>query len=243
MKPSSRSRISAARTERGKVRERNEDAFLDSTERGIWVVADGMGGHQYGDVASQLIIDSLADAALGLSLDNRLTAVRECLIRVNHQLGQRAAASASDPRPVIGSTVVALLIEGLRAACVWAGDSRCYLWRDRRLYQLSRDHSLRQALINDDQMCPHKAARHPAANALTRAVGGGATLHLDSVELDVWHGDVFVLCSDGLYEAVDPKMLGDALNIKSPRLSVDLLCDHVLRGAAVDNLTAVVVRV
>ena len=202
-----------------------------------------MGGHQCGDVASQLIVDSLADVTLGKSFEARITAVRDCLVRVNNRLGQRANFNAGRPNAVIGSTVVALLVEGLRAACVWAGDSRCYLWRERRLYQLSRDHSLCQSLVSDNRMCPNQAAQHPAAHALTRAVGAGAELHLDVVELEVRQGDVFVLCSDGLYEAVDPQMLGDALSIKSPRLSVDLLFDHVLRGAAADNLTAVVIRV
>ncbi|MCQ2995715.1 serine/threonine-protein phosphatase [Pseudomonas quasicaspiana] len=233
---------SVGRTERGKVRERNEDAYLNSPEHGLWVVADGMGGHQCGDLASQLIVSSVAAIARYTHLDDRLFAVRECLRGVNHRLGKGVAARAGDSAPVMGSTVVALLIEGPRAVCVWAGDSRCYLWREQRLYQLTRDHSLLQKLIADEHMCSREAAQHPGAHALTRAVGGGDGLSLEVIELDVRCGDVFVLCSDGLYQAVDHQVLGNALNNRSPRLTVDLLFDHVLRGPASDNLTAVVVR-
>lgn len=234
--------VSAGRTDRGKVRELNEDAFLDCPERGLWVVADGMGGHQSGEVASRLIVSTISDVARHSCLDSRLGAVRESLLGVNHRLVQNIFPDG-DRHAVIGSTVVALLIEGARAACIWAGDSRCYLWREQRLYQLSRDHSLLQELIDSERMSPCQAAQHPEAHALTRAVGGGSTLTLEVVELDVRQGDVFVLCSDGLYQALDPQMLSHALSIKSPRLSVDLLFDYVLRGAAADNLTAVVVRV
>lgn len=229
--------LSAGRTCSGKVRARNEDAFLDCPEHGTWIVADGMGGHSRGDLASQLIVDTIADIGSPGSLDQRVAEVRHRLFEVNQLLTRKGPQSIT-----IGSTVVALLIEGPRAVCMWAGDSRCYLWRDRRLYQLSRDHSLLQQLINEQNLCPQQAARHPQAHALTRAVGGDNQLSLDHVELDVRQGDVFVLCSDGFYQAVDNHVLSNALSIKSPRVAVDLLCDHALRGAAVDNLTAVVIR-
>lgn len=171
------------------------------------------------------------------SLDQRVAEVRHRLFEVNRLLTRSGLQSST-----IGSTVVALLIEGPRAVCMWAGDSRCYLWRDRRLYQLSRDHSLRERLISEQNVCPQQAARHPQAHALTRAVGGDDQLSLDLVELDVLQDDVFVLCSDGFYQAVDHHVLSNALSIKSPRVAVNLLCDHALRGAAVDNLTAIVIR-
>jgi serine/threonine-protein phosphatase Stp1 len=228
---------SAGRTSSGKVRARNEDAFLDCPQHGTWIVADGMGGHSRGDLASKLIVDTIAAMVSLGSLDQRVAEVRHRLVEVNRLLTRSGLQSST-----IGSTVVALLIEGPRAVCMWAGDSRCYLWRDRRLYQLSRDHSLRQRLISEQNVCPQQAARHPQAHALTRAVGGDDQLSLDLVELDVLQDDVFVLCSDGFYQAVDHHVLSNALSIKSPRVAVDLLCDHALRGAAVDNLTAIVIR-
>jgi serine/threonine-protein phosphatase Stp1 len=232
---------SAARTDTGKVRARNEDAFLALPEQGLWVVADGMGGHQNGALASRLVVEQLAELAQG-SLEQRLVALRQALHRLNHRLGQELTVTAERPDTVIGSTVVALLLDGDRAACVWAGDSRCYLWRGARLYQLSRDHSLVQQLIDEQGLTPHEAARHPAAHALTRAIGASETLQLDILELDVLPGDVFLLCSDGLYQGVSADELGACLNLPSPHLAVERLFQRVLDGPARDNLSAVVIR-
>ena len=233
---------SAARTDRGKVRERNEDAFLERPEHGVWVVADGMGGHQSGDVASQMIVRSVAGLVRADRLEQKLYSIRQCLKDAHQCLGQITAGKADGDSRVVGSTVVALLIEGHRAACVWAGDSRCYLWREQRLYQLSRDHSLLQRLIDREQMSLHQAVQHPNAHALTRAVGARGPLDLDVIELNIQPDDVFLLCSDGLYQALDHCVLGDALSLQTPQMALSHLFEHVLRGAACDNLTAVVVH-
>lgn len=232
---------SAARTDTGKVRARNEDAFLALPEQGLWVVADGMGGHQNGALASRLIVEQLAEPSVG-DLPQRLDELRKRLHVLNRRLGQELTVTAAHPDPVIGSTVVALLIEGDRAACVWAGDSRCYLWRGSRLYQLSRDHSLLQQLIDEQQLSPSEAARHPAAHALTRAIGASDELKLDILELDVLPGDAFLLCSDGLYQGVSVDDLGAALNLPSPQLTLNRLFQQALDGPARDNLSAVVIR-
>ncbi|MCQ4242948.1 PP2C family protein-serine/threonine phosphatase [Stutzerimonas stutzeri] len=232
---------SAARTDTGKVRARNEDAFLALPEQGMWVVADGMGGHQNGALASRLIVEQLAEPSGG-DLPQRLDELRKRLHALNRRLGQELTVTAAHPDPVIGSTVVALLIEGDRAACVWAGDSRCYLWRGSRLYQLSRDHSLLQQLIDEQQLSPSEAARHPAAHALTRAIGASDELKLEILELDVLPGDAFLLCSDGLYQGVSVDDLGAALNLPSPQLTLNRLFQQALDGPARDNLSAVVIR-
>jgi serine/threonine-protein phosphatase Stp1 len=232
---------SAARTDTGKVRARNEDAFLALPEQGLWVVADGMGGHQNGALASRLIVEQLAEPSVG-DLPQRLDELRKRLHALNRRLGQELTVTADHPDPVIGSTVVALLIEGDRAACVWAGDSRCYLWRGSRLYQLSRDHSLLQQLIDEQQLSPSEAARHPAAHALTRAIGASDELKLEILELDVLPGDAFLLCSDGLYQGVSVDDIGAALNLPSPQLTLNRLFQQALDGPARDNLSAVVIR-
>ncbi|MNF40066.1 PP2C-family Ser/Thr phosphatase [compost metagenome] len=232
---------SAARTEIGKVRGRNEDALLALPEQGLWVVADGMGGHQNGALASRLIVEQLAEPSEG-DLQQRLDELRKRLHGLNRRLGQELTVTAAQPDPVIGSTVVALLIEGDRAACIWAGDSRCYLWRGSRLYQLSRDHSLLQQLIDEQQLSPAEAARHPAAHALTRAIGASEELKLEILELDILPGDAFLLCSDGLYQDLSADELGAALNLPSPQLTLNRLFQRVLDGPARDNLSAVVIR-
>ena len=232
---------SAARTDTGKVRARNEDAFLAQPEQGLWVVADGMGGHQNGALASRLIVESLAEPSEG-DLQQRLAELRKRLHDLNRRLGQELTVTAAQPDPVIGSTVVALLIEDDRAACIWAGDSRCYLWRGSRLYQLSRDHSLLQQLIDEQRLSPAEAARHPAAHALTRAIGASEELKLEILELDVLPGDAFLLCSDGLYQGLSADALGAALNLPSPLLALNRLFQQALDGPARDNLSAVVIR-
>lgn len=233
---------SAARTDPGKVRARNEDAFLNHPQRGLWVVADGMGGHYGGDIASQLIVASLAELPVEQGHDERLKALCQCLHWLNRRLGQELTVTAERQDSVMGSTVVALLLEGNRAACVWAGDSRCYLWRKQCLYQLSRDHSLQQLLIDDQHMSLEQARAHPAANALTRAIGASERLTLDVLELQVYPGDAFLLCSDGLYQGLTECALGNAMSVVSPEVTVERLFDGVLQGPARDNLTAVVIR-
>lgn len=232
---------SAARTDPGKVRARNEDAFLNRPEHGLWAVADGMGGHHGGDRASRLIVESLAELPMDCGFDVRLQNLRQCLHWLNRRFGQELTVSLGEPR-IMGSTVAALLLEGARAACIWAGDSRCYLWRRHRLYQLTRDHSLQQRLIDEQGISPEQARRHPSAQALTRAVGARDELALDILELQVYPGDAFLLCSDGLYQYVSQEMLGHALSLDSPSSALERLFNHVLLGSARDNLTAVVIR-
>lgn len=233
---------SAARTDCGKVRTRNEDAFLNCPEQGLWVVADGMGGHRSGDVASQLIVASLAEVPLQGNFDKRLSELRQCLHWLNRRLSQELTVTAQRGEDIMGSTVVALLLEGNRAACIWAGDSRCYLWRDRRLYQLSKDHSLQQQLIDEQAMSIEQARAHPSASALTRAVGASEQLRLDVLELRVYPGDAFLLCSDGLYQELSRCALGSALSLVSPHVALERLFEGALGGKAPDNLTAVVIR-
>lgn len=233
---------SAARTDRGKVRERNEDCVLDQAERGVWLVADGMGGHQNGALASRLIVEEIAELELTGNLDQQVRRVRQALHVVNRRLGHEVTVTADQPDAVMGSTVVALLGNQERAVCLWAGDSRCYLWRNQRLYQLSRDHSLMQQLIHEEQVDPLEAARHPAANALTRAVGAHERLVLDILEFSVQPGDTLLLCSDGLYQSVSTGTLSHALGLISPEAAVEYLFSHALTGPARDNISAVVMR-
>lgn len=232
---------SAARTDTGKVRARNEDAFLDSPEHGLWVVADGMGGHHGGDRASRLIVESLAELPVDCGFAQRLQHLRQCLHWLNRRFGQELTVTGGKPR-IMGSTVAALLLEGSRAVCIWAGDSRCYLWRLGRLYQLTRDHSLQQQLIDEQGVSPEQARQHPSAHALTRAVGARDDLALEVLELQVYPGDAFLLCSDGLYQYVSQEALGYALSLASPSAALERLFDHALLGTARDNLTAVVIR-
>lgn len=242
MKVAQRLWSSAGRTDTGKVRARNEDAFLDQPQQGLWVVADGMGGHQAGDLASRLIVESLAELPAGLDFEDRLDALRDCLHRLNRHLSLGLTLTGETPDLLVGSTVVALLAEGSRVACVWAGDSRCYLLRGRQLFQLSRDHSLLQQLVEERGMSPDEAVRQPGAHALTRAIGAAEELQLDILELESLPGDVFLLCSDGLYQDLDHDLLTAALLRPSPQLALQRLFELALLGPARDNLSGVVIN-
>ncbi|UII74022.1 serine/threonine-protein phosphatase [Pseudomonas sp. HN11] len=228
---------SAGRTAQGKSRARNEDAFLDCPQRGCWAVADGMGGHHAGNVASQKVVNSLAALSGQGGLDERIEAVRCCLKGLDRQLQPDDGLAG-----IMGSTVVALLLGHKRAACIWAGDSRCYLWRGQRLYQLSRDHSLQQQLMDTQQLSPGLARAHPDARALTRAIGARQPLSLEILELRPHPGDVFLLCSDGVYQGLSHRELGRAMSVGTPRQVVDQVFGDVLRGPARDDLTAVVIQ-
>ena len=233
---------SAGRTDPGKVRVRNEDAFLNSPERGLWAVADGMGGHQRGDLASRLIVDSLWALPAEGDFSQRLERLRNCLHWLNRRFSQELTATPQRQDTTVGSTVVALLVVENKLACVWAGDSRCYLWRGNRLYQLSRDHSLLEHLVTQQQMSLREAALHPCAHALTRAVGANEHLSLDILELQPQPGDVFLLCSDGLYQGLSSEAVSQSLGLSSPQAALERLFECALRGPAQDNLTAVVIR-
>lgn len=231
---------SAGRTQQGQARPRNEDAYLDCPQQGCWAVADGMGGYRHGDVASRSVISSLASLPARGNLDQRVLAARHSLQSINHRLA--CAQSGANLNVTMGSTVVALLLEEGRAACMWAGDSRCYLWRGQRLYQLSRDHSLLRQLMDEGHLSAVQAQAHPAARALTRAVGAHRSLHLEVLELSTRPGDVFLLCSDGLYQILSHGDLGRGLSEGSPLQVLDRLFASASCRPSPDDFTAVVVK-
>src|ERR1700742_2426916 len=185
---------SVARTHIGCRRKTNEDAMLVRENLGLWAVADGMGGHEAGDVASALVVERLGHVAHGKPPTDRAEIARAAIMEANRQLWDMAGGGT--PR-TIGSTVVALTVDGNEFTCLWAGDSRAYLARDGVLRQLTRDHSLVQQLVDAGDLDPHAAAEHPNANIITRAVGAAAKLDIDSVEGEVRAGDAFLLASDG----------------------------------------------
>lgn len=237
---------SAACTHGGKVRPCNEDGYFNHSPAGLWAVADGLGGYQSGDVASRMVIEacsSLTDSesAAPLPLEQRQLALHRVLERVNRHLGCEKTLDGSQ---AIGSTVVALLLspEG-NAVCLWAGDSRCYLLRRRRLYQITRDHSLVQRLIEQKRINRREADSHPQRHVLTRAIGGAPELALETVELELERGDRLLLCTDGLYRELSEEQMVAGLCQDTPGAAVTHLATRVLHGPATDNLTALAVFV
>ena len=230
---------SAAHSDVGPVRSRNEDAFLDLPERGLWAVADGMGGHAFGHVASSRVVDALAAPALPDDSMAALAAATHARVaQVNHALRQEAAARGVR---VMGSTVAVLLAHGAELACLWAGDSRIYRYRDARLEQLTRDHSQAEQWRAQGG-APENAPAGAAANMITRAVGAADSVALDQVMLVARGGDVYLLCSDGLSNPVDAPAIARALAGGDCAQAAQALVALAIARGGRDNITAVVVR-
>jgi len=223
---------------RGTVRSRNEDAFVERADIGLWAVADGAGGHGAGDVASAAVARALIDLPTGLTGAEILAQVRLRLGAVNTDLQRLASESATGETPV--TTVVVLMARGGHFACLWAGDSRAYLLREGELQQITRDHSLVQELVASGLVSPEDAESHPQANVITRAVGSPEPLELDKVSGRLQAGDVLLMCSDGLFKALPEAELAGAL---LDGCSAQQLLDQALQAGARDNVTVVVVRV
>ncbi len=232
--------MSAACSDVGRVRAVNEDSFLDRPDIGLWVVADGMGGHQAGDVASRLIVEELDRIRRPTHGPALMAEVKARIRRVNHLLLEEARSRGPDA--VVASTVVGLLMIDGFFGCFWAGDSRLYLYRGGRLTQLTRDHSYVQDLVDAGVLTPEQAERHPQGNVVTRAVGAEADLRLDLKQGRSFANDVFLLCSDGLTRPVDPDSITAILSRVPLAESARALVDAALERGAPDNVTAVVVK-
>jgi type VI secretion system protein ImpM len=218
-------------TDTGKRRKHNEDSFLNKPETGLWVVADGMGGHKAGDVASQLIINLLNKLIPSKSLENYIKDIDNYLQNVNMQLRQLAAKDYNNH--IVGSTVVAMACDSHQCGFLWAGDSRLYRFRDNQLQQLTRDH----CEDSDDNQSGWSVKK---SNVITRAVGAGDKLELEFEITEVIKGDVFLLSSDGLDKELSFNDIETLIkNTKLEDLANTLLNETLNRGAR-DNVTIIV---
>lgn len=230
---------SASCSHAGLVRPKNEDACLDKPEQGIWVVADGMGGHAFGELASSKLIEALTAVDPPASLERFVAEVRSRLQHVNRQL--RTEAQKRNV-PIIGSTAAVLLAHDRRCCCLWAGDSRIYLYRDGALKLLTRDHSQVEELRAMGNLAVKETLLRLPRNTITRAVGAADTLELDEETLDVSDGDMFLLCSDGLSNEVSEQEMQYTLLTGNCQQASEALVDLALDHGGHDNISAVVVR-
>lgn len=208
----------------GKVRDKNEDSILSLTEQGIWVVADGMGGYEHGEIASGMITDSFKTEQLHGTLDQKITKAKRMLLKVNHHLSQEKTLSRSR---IIGSTVCMLIAHHGHMACLWAGDSRCYLFRHKKLYQISKDHTQEQN----------------GKEALTQAIGMGSNLQIEHCIIPLQHQDTFLLTSDGVHKYLSNAMIEACMALPSTLKGCYHLKEQVLLTPANDNLSAIMIKV
>jgi len=230
-----------SRTHVGLRRKVNEDSLLVRSERGLWAVADGMGGHEAGDVASAKVVEALQDLPIVYGLDALVETATSALQQVNRDLID--LAGSDDVERSIGSTVVGVAIAGDQYRAFWAGDSRAYLLRGGEITQVTRDHSLVQSLVDAGMLSPGEAVDHPNANIITRAVGVSPELQVEVVGGDVLAGDQFILGSDGVTRLVDDQELAEQLASGSMDEAADRLIEMVLARGAPDNATLIIVKV
>jgi protein phosphatase len=228
-----------AATHVGKVRNRNEDSFLARPEAGIWAVADGMGGHESGDLASHTVIQALESIQPPPSARDLLSLCEERIFDANARLNEIGRQRGG---VIIGTTVTVLLAFDGYFACVWSGDSRMYMVREGKITQVSRDHTEVQDLLTNGAITPEEAQTWPGSNVITRAIGVGDVPELEMTSGPLNAGDVFVVCSDGLTRHVEDE---EILRCVSAYISQQA-CDHLilltLERGALDNVTVIVVR-
>lgn len=230
---------SHAFTHPGNLRNANQDAYYCHDQHGLWVVADGMGGHEAGEIASQTIMQSLANLTQSGAANTTLPNITSMLEDVNDQL----FAQNTEHQRLVGSTIAMVQASNNECICLWAGDSRIYRLRHGQLEQVSVDHSYVQELINQGELSAEDAAHHKNKNVITRAIGVAAELHVDVKNIDVQVGDVLLLCSDGLYNEIEAAELAAILAFSSAKKAAQQLLELCLSREAKDNVSFVIVEV
>ncbi len=231
---------SSALTDRGKCRRVNEDALLDNPKAGVWVVADGMGGHARGAAASRYVVDAFDYYAPEGTLDAKVQQARRCIEAANDRVYTESSLLARCQ--VMGSTIAALVVDGDAFAALWAGDSRVYHCRAGQLRRMTRDHSVAQRLVDAGKLKASQAHSHPTASRITRAVGARAEVAVDEVRGRLQAGDRMLLCSDGLTGEVQEVEIATLLTeFDAQTAAMELMALALERGAR-DNVTVAVLE-
>lgn len=231
----------------GKVRETNEDQFIVDEGLGLYAVADGMGGHAAGEIASELAIRSVSDAmrsaAQAGDVEQARRSIEDAVVAANRRICDSIAAH--DDRRGMGTTVVLLLAIGDRAVIGHVGDSRAYLLRDGRLRQLTSDHSWVNEQVKLGVLSQQEAHRHPMRNVVTRALGSRGEVKPELAEERLEPGDAFLLCSDGLNVMLTDDLIRDTLlaNRKDPAEACRALIGAANERGGEDNTTVIVLSV
>ena len=228
--------IFGSRTDVGCVRERNEDSLAVSPP--LFAVADGMGGHAAGDVASELAVKVLMkNAPTTADVDMRGDAV----IKANHAVINEALRAELAG---MGTTMTACVIEGTHLAIAHVGDSRAYLLHHGKLQQLTRDHSLVADMVEAGRLTEEEARVHPNRSIITRAIGSDPNMQPDLYEITASPGDRLLLCSDGLYSMVENSRIQSQLaRIRDPQRCASALVNDAISAGGLDNVTVVVVDI
>ncbi len=247
----------AAVTDIGKIREKNEDNVLISSDLGLGVVADGMGGHSAGEIASSIAVSVLAETIRKINMgalkipDTFLPKLapteRKLLMAANlSNAAIYSTAQSSDIYKMMGTTLTGVLFDKDCAIAVHVGDSRIYLYRDNKIVQITTDHSLAMEHVRRGLLSKADADKSKIQNVLTRAMGIKKNIEFDLLKFPVHAGDVLVLCSDGLYKGLTEQAIGEIL-AKDKDMPIVKLCKHLVRISnerdGQDNISAVVIKI
>jgi len=229
----------------GMIRPGNEDAFYTDAADGLFIVADGMGGHAAGEIASEMAVTILARELKPVhQIDDAVVGtVSRALKQANSEIFQRTIAEVD--KQGMGTTASLLIMRDGKYLIGQVGDSRVYLLREGTLTQLTKDHSYVQEQVDAGFLTPEQARYHPYSNVITRCVGASADVEPDTYAGDVRSGDTFLVASDGLTGMVDDRRLQQLLQNKvaSAQRVVDSLIAEANGRGGLDNITAIVVRV
>jgi serine/threonine protein phosphatase PrpC len=229
-----------SRTHVGLRRKINEDSIFVDSDRGLWAVADGMGGHEAGEIASTMVTDALRCLPASTNIDELAQSAVDALHQVNAEL--IALGRSGNRDQTIGTTVVGLAISNGAYRCFWMGDSRAYRIRGGEITRITHDHSLVQELVDAGMLRADEAEAHENANKITRAVGAAEKAEVEVVSGDALPGDQFLLASDGLTRVVPDDELALELGRGSLEEVADRLIEMVLARGAPDNVSLVVTR-
>ncbi|TQI72648.1 protein phosphatase [Bosea sp. AK1] len=222
----------------GKVRKANEDNFILRPEIGLWAVADGMGGHENGALASATVVAALEAVGAAGSAPDLLAMLEAGILKANDELREEIGRRGA----TMGATLVCLLIHQRHFACLWSGDSRIYLVRSGRIAQVSRDHTEVQDMVDRGLLTSDEAKRSPRRHIITHAIGVHDTPELDLENGEIADGDTFLLCSDGLTEHIADAEILAAVEANGAQEACDALLALTLERGARDNVTVVIVR-
>lgn len=227
----------------GRVRSNNEDAFFSTDREGVFLVADGMGGHKAGEVASDMAKNIISAKLMALtSTENLENAIRDAFLEANEKV--REMAKSSPEKEGMGSTCVVMMLRDQNFYLAHVGDSRIYMYRKGDLKQMTRDHSFVEELFIRGLINENEKADHPYKNQITRYVGSSQKLEVDTTSGPVWNGDMFLLCTDGLTEMIDVARIKEIFEKNlEPKETAEILIKEALENGGKDNVTAVVVKV
>ncbi|MBL7004573.1 MAG: serine/threonine-protein phosphatase [Gammaproteobacteria bacterium] len=235
--------ISSGLTDTGHVRKRNEDSFLDLAEQNLWVVADGMGGHDAGDFASQAIVSYLSTFTIQESLAKSVDLIEDLIIKANKDIQRHVIEIKVDKTKTSGSTVVGLFIWKNIGITFWSGDSRLYRVRD-SLERISVDHSYVEELVKLGHISADEAEEHPSANVILNAIGIKETPFLDLDYFKIDNNDIFILCSYGLYKDLNEKQLSQIVDKNKHEMDnlAKQLLDRALEAGGSDNTSIICIQ-